>query len=63
MDKKEFTTYHQPKSDKKTLNTLESKDKAKEDKYQQAKIGAKSMDAKSINQLSSSGRAAQDRRK
>lgn len=63
MDRKEFTTYKQPQSDEKTLNTLEAKDKEKEDKYQQAKIGAKSMDTKTINQLSSSGNAARDKRK
>jgi hypothetical protein len=41
---------------------LESKAKAKKDKYQQAKIGAKCVDAKTMNQLSS-GKAAQDERK
>jgi len=63
MDRKEFTTYKQPQSDEKTLNALEAKDKETESKYQQAKIGAKKMDAKSINQLSSSGNAARDKRK
>ena len=61
MDKKEFTRYQQPQSDKETLKKLEGKDKA--EKYEQAKIGAKRMDAASMNQLSSSGKAAQDKRK
>lgn len=63
MDRKEFTTYKQPQSDRKTLDALESKNKAKDDKIQQAKIAAKKIDAKTMNQLSSSGRRAQDRRK
>lgn len=61
MDRKEFTSYKQPQSDKKTLEKLEGK--GKQDKYQQAKVGAMSMDAKGMNQMSSSGKAAQDKRK
>lgn len=56
MDKKELTTYQPPQSDKKTLKTLEGRDKA--EKYEQSKIGVKMMDAASIHQLSSSGKAA-----
>lgn len=54
MDKKEFTTYKQPQSDKKALDALEGKDKAKEDEYQQAQMGTKSVDMKTMKQLSSS---------
>ena len=63
IDKREFASYKEPQSNKATLAKLESKDKKKEDKYEQAKIGVIGMDAKTINQQSSSGESARDRRK
>ena len=61
MNKKEFVKYKPPQSDKGTLEKLEGK--GKQDKYEQAKVGAMSMDAKGMNQMSSSGKAAQEKRK
>ena len=59
---REFAVSQEKQSDKKTLKDLEGKDKEREEKYKQAAVAAKKGDAKTFNQLSSSGKAAQDKR-